>query len=297
MPVSEAAPSSRWELREGDPIAPGLSTLRRLGGGHRYEAYLAFDEHLHAIVVAKLVRPHLVDDRHTLAGLASEATMLERLDHPVVVRAFRAVLEGSRPHLLLEHLEGPRLSTLIRRHGPLPAEQLVPLALALCSALHYLAAERVVHLDVKPANTIMSAPPRLIDLSVALPLGEAAALEGPVGTDGYMAPEQCDPVTLGPVGPPADVFGLGATLYRAASGARPFPRAEIDMRSPEARWPQLVAEPRAELLPRVIAEPVMACLARDPAARPDPAALADALEPVLRAQPKPRLSGLRPRWR
>jgi serine/threonine protein kinase len=112
-----------------------------------------------------------------------------------------------------------------------------------------------------------------------------------------MAPEQCDPVTLGPVGTPADVFGLGATLYRAASGARPFPRAEIDMRGPEARWPQLVAEPRAELLPRVIAEPVMACLARDPAVRPGPAALANALEPVLRAQPKPRLSGLRPRWR
>lgn len=101
--------------------------------------------------------------------------MLERLQHPVVVRGFDAVLGGSRPHLVLEHLEGPRLSTLVRRHGPLPPEQLIPLALQLCSALHYLAAEGVAHLDLKPANTIMSGSPRLIDLSVAMSAEEDAA--------------------------------------------------------------------------------------------------------------------------
>ncbi|MQA74719.1 MAG: protein kinase, partial [Solirubrobacterales bacterium] len=228
MAVTEATETKRWELVEGDPIAPGLTALRRLGGGRRYEAYLAFNAHLHAIVVAKLVRPHLVGDGHTLAGLASEAAMLERLQHPVILRGFGATVDGPRPHLVLEHLEGPRLSTLVRRHGPLPPEQLVPLALAICSALHYLAAERVVHLDVKPANTIMSGPPRLIDLSVALSLDEAAALDRPIGTDGYMAPEQCDPAALGPVGPPADVFGLGATLYRAATGRRPFGGGDPD---------------------------------------------------------------------
>ena len=88
----------------------------------------------------------------------------------------------------------------------------MPLATQLCSALHYIAAEGVVHLDVKPANTIMSGPPRLIDLSVAMPVAAAGALERSRGTDAFMAPEQCDPIELGPVGAAADVFGLGATL-------------------------------------------------------------------------------------
>src|ERR687894_1338355 len=172
--VSETNAETRWGLEEGDEVGPGRHALQRLGGGHRYEAYLAFDERLHAVVVVKLIRPHLVDDDHTLSGLRAEAEMLERLSHPVILRAFDAILEGPRPHLTLEHLEGPRLSTLVRRYGKLPVEQLVPLALQLCSALHYLSEEEIVHLDVKPANTIMSGPPRLIDLSVAMTLDDAA---------------------------------------------------------------------------------------------------------------------------
>jgi serine/threonine protein kinase len=214
----------------------------------------------------------------------------------VIVRSFDAVLDGPRPHLVLEHLEGPRLSTLIRRHGPLPPEQLVPLALQLCSALHYLGTERVTHLDLKPANTIMSAPPRLIDLSVALSFDEAAELRRPLGTDAYMAPEQCDPKRRGPVGPAADVWGLGATLYRAASGERPFAGAVKGSGDPVERWPQLVAKPAPDRLPAAVAEPILACLRPRPGDRPSPAEVADALEPVLRAQAKPRLSGLKPRW-
>ena len=49
--------------------------------------------------------------------------MLQRLDHPVILRGFDAVLDGPRPHLVLEHLEGPRLSTLVRKLGPLSPQQ------------------------------------------------------------------------------------------------------------------------------------------------------------------------------
>ena len=142
----------------------------------------------------------------------------------------------------------------------------------------------------------MSAPPRLIDLSVAVTADAAAALERSVGTDSYMAPEQCDPVALGPVGAAADIWGLGATLYRAATGERPFPNGDPKASDPLERWPQLDHDPEPGPLPAVIAEPSShACRRARTAAAPGGARRG--LEPVLRAQPKPRLSGLRPRWR
>jgi serine/threonine protein kinase len=58
------------------------------------------------------------------------------------------VLDGPYPHVLVEHLEGPTLRRLIRRGGPLPAQQVLPLALHVAAALHYMASEEMVHLDV-----------------------------------------------------------------------------------------------------------------------------------------------------
>ena len=117
--------------------------------------------------------------------------MLRALAHPMLLRSYGAQLGGERPHLVLEHIEGPRLSTLMRRYG-LNLEQLLPLALNLCAVLHYLAHERVVHLDVKPSNIIMGGEPRLIDLSIARRLDELHELRSPVGTDLWMPPEQRD---------------------------------------------------------------------------------------------------------
>lgn len=214
--------STSWRLAEGDAIVPGRRALRLLGGGRRHEAYLAWDERLHAVVVAKLLRPQHVAD---VGPLAAEAALLRDLAHPLLLRTFGAVLGGPRPHLVLEHVEGPRLSTLIRRYG-LSTEQLLPLGLEIARLLRYLAAEDVVHLDVKPANVIMDGRPRLIDLSVARRRTELAALRAPVGTDPYMAPEQCDVARFGALGPATDVWGLGATLYEMATLEPPFARGK-----------------------------------------------------------------------
>ncbi len=141
--------------------------LRRIGGGRRYEAMLVWDEHRLAVLVAKVLRPDQASEPAALRDLAHEAELLARLAHPVVVRGFGAVLDGRFPHLVLEHLDGPTLDELLERDGALALEQLLPLGLHVASALHYLAAEAVVHLDVKPSNVVMGGPPRLIDLSVA----------------------------------------------------------------------------------------------------------------------------------
>jgi serine/threonine-protein kinase len=290
---------SRWGLREGDEIAPDRTAIKLLGGGLRYEAYLAWDDHLHSLVVIKVVRPGLVEDSRTLAGLESEIRMLDRLSHPVLVRGFGHDLDGPRPHVVLEHLEGPRLSTLLRKYGPLLPEQLVPLALQVCAAIHYLGEEGVVHLDVKPSNVIMGGPPRLIDLSVARTLEQCERMSSPAGTDAYMSPEQCRPGRGASVGPAADVWGLGVTLFRAAAGEHPFSKGNPDSPAPEERWPQLIEPPRParDRMPAPIADPIMACLAREPAERPTPAEVAARLELVLAGLPKPRISKLKPRIR
>ena len=289
--------ASSWKFDEGDEIAPGLLAMSRLGGGHAYEAYLAWSERLYAHVVAKVVRPDQVDDGGTLRGLRREVEMLGRLDHPAVVRSFGAVLDGPRPHLVLEHLDGPRLSSLLRRYGPLPLEQLLPLALQVCSALHYLSMQGVVHLDVKPSNIIMGSTPRVIDLSIARTREAAAELDHVVGTDDFMAPEQCDPPATGRPGPPADVWGLGATLYRAAAGYLPFDVEGAQQRSGHDRWPQLTQPPAVlpREIPDALVKPVLACLDPEPAARPTATELARELEPLVMGLPKPVLGGFRAR--
>jgi serine/threonine protein kinase len=279
-----ASPREDWGFEEGDEIVPGRSAVRLLGGGERYESLLTWDERLLSLVVVKVVRPNLVEDTHALRGLADEVEMLERLQHPVLLRSFGAVLDGPRPHVVLEHLEGPRLSTLIRKYGPVEREQLLPLGLQLFSAIHYLAGEGVVHLDVKPSNIIMGAPARLLDLSIAQPVVALAGKRSPIGTDAYMAPEQCDPPNRGPITGAADVWGVGATLSHAASGRPPFERPGPD----DPRFPQLdlAPAPLPEKLPAELRELVEACMDPNPAARPAPAEAAGTLELLVDALPR-----------
>ena len=286
-----------WELEPGALIADGRRVLRGIGGGTRYEVFLVWDDDLYSLAVAKVLRQGYAQDDDALSDLRREVEILESLSHPVLLRAFDAVFEGQYPQVLLEHLDGPTLRRLIKLHGPLALEQLLPLALQVVAVLHYLHRHEVVHLDVKPANIVMGVPPRLIDLSIARPIESAGRLRGAIGTDAYMAPEQADVAARpGLVGPAADIWGLGATLYHAIAGSVPFPRprgsgASEDLR---VRFPQLVDEPaplrgvRPEL-----GEIVLRMLAKAPEQRPSAVEVALALDPLLEGVPgKPRL-----RWR
>ena len=180
--------------------------------------------------------------RRALAALAAEAALLDRLAHPGLLRGFGARLDGPRPHLVLEHIEGPRLSTWSAATARARA---APAAGAVRRGRPALprATSGVVHLDVKPRNIILGGPPRLIDLSVARALDGA----GPagVGTDAYMAPEQCDPARFGDDRPARRRLGPRRDAHEAIAGGG---------RS-RARRPALPAAPRGARRPAAARRP------------------------------------------
>lgn len=268
-----------WKLKVGDELVPGRRIQEFLGGGIRYQAFLTWNEDLLAPTVVKILRPDLVEDEGARRSIAKEGNLLRRIDHPYFMRLLAADVDGRTPFIELEFLDGPRLSTLLRRHGVFVGEQLFPLGRQLAAAVHYLHKQGLLHLDVKPRNIIMGPVPRLIDLSIARRFDEVPGLRSPIGTDAYMAPEQCDRSLLGTISPAADVWGIGVTVYEAATRSLPFPRGRRGG-TDEERWPQLVHEAQAPhpKVPGRVATVLMACLARDPGQRPSPLQLFEAFD-------------------
>lgn len=278
-----------WDMRPGDELVPGRFIQESLGGGERYQAFLTWNEELLCPTVVKILRPDQVDNPAARRTITREGDLLRRIDHPYFLRLLGRDTEGERPFIELEFLDGPRLSTLLRRHGILTGEQLFPLGRQLAAAVHYLHRLGLLHLDVKPRNVIMGPVPRLIDLSIVREFDEVGNIRSPIGTDAYMAPEQCDRARLGTIGPPTDVWGVGVTMYQAASKQLPFPRGTRGGTDDE-RWPQLTREPAPlpSKVARGVAAVVMSCLERDPARRPTPWELFQAFDDLAAAHGRHR---------
>ena len=275
-----------WNLDHGTAITEGRTVVELLRVGRRYEVYLVWDEHLYTLAIAKVLRPDRLASARARQRMRDEAALLARLAHPAIVRSFGGEADGEYPHFLLEHVDAPSLRTLVRAHGSLSHEQIVPLGVQTAAALHYLAGEGVVHLDVKPSNVLMSAPPRVIDFGGARSTDRAVEMRRPVGTALYMPPEVCRlPETQDRVGPAADVWSLGATLYYGLAGVPPFPGADgaRDSDDPLVRFPQLVdtPSPLARGVPPALGQIVRAMLEPDPSARPAAAEVADTLSVLL----------------
>jgi serine/threonine protein kinase len=257
-----------WTLTSTDAIAPGRRIVRRLGGGSAHEAFLVEGDGPLGHAVAKLPRPHLIDDAHCLLRLHMEGCALQRLAHPGVPHHLDTVLSAPHPHLLLEHVPGPTLRGALVAGARLTVPLVASLGAALARALAHIAAIGWVHLDVKPSNIVLNARPRLIDFELARPLVDAARLKHPMGTWSYMSPEQRR--TAGTtVGAPADVFSLAASLHEALAGRM--------LTSP--------AVPNAATLRGPVGSLVANALAPEPGDRPTAAELADALAEWADGQP------------
>lgn len=263
------------------PVEPGAFLTRRyrvirhLARGKALDAYDVWSLERHALCVAKAPRPDRADDAGTRRRLRREGRLLLRVSHPHVVRAYELV-ERPQPVLVLESLTGATLGYLLdSRSRPFPTTDLLYLGLQLCSAVRYLHGLDVLHLDLKPSNVISeNGLVKVIDLSVARPPGRARS---GIGTRQYMSPEQA---RGGVLGPEADVWGIGAVLYAAATGRRPFYGLDD-----QTQYPQL--DERAapvsthRRLPSPLARVVDACLEPDPEARPPAERLFDDLEQIL----------------
>ena len=254
----------------GSTLAPGYETIEHLARSNRLDVYDAWDHTRECRCVVKTLRPDLRGHKGARAALLREGRLLQRLVHPNIVRGYET-LRDPYPMVVMETLGGETVAHLIdRRERPLSAIELAFLGLHLSSAIRYLHREGILHLDLKPSNVIAeNGRAKVIDLSLARRPGRVKA---GVGTWCYLAPEQARP---GEVGAPADVWGIGVTLYEAAAGDTPFGDDSLEYPQLEMRAPALARErPR---LPRSLTELVDACLEPAPEQRPSVAEVASAL--------------------
>ncbi|MER6302063.1 serine/threonine-protein kinase [Kitasatospora sp. NPDC001539] len=271
----------REPLAAGTVIAPGYQVLSHLCRTGWLDVYDAWSEERDCRCVVKVLRPDRRRDRDLRERLLREGRWLAEFTHPHLVRGY-GTGERPQPYAVLETLTGETLAHLIDRGPRRPAAtDLALLGIQLCSAVGYLHRRGLLHLDLKPANVVIDCRrAKVLDLSIARPPGPGGPRR--LGTVGYLAPEQA---SGGPLTAAADVWGIGVTLYEAATGELPFGEAASDPTGTPA--PPVS---RRRRLPRPLAAVIDAGLRLDPEARPTIAQLADNLDeflPSRRSGPTP----------
>jgi serine/threonine protein kinase len=260
-----------WTPEDGERVVAGRYRLvERLGRGAVADVWRGMDDRLQRPVAVKLFRG---DAAEQLQRHEAEMRTLARLDHPSLVTVYDAGEDAGSPYLVMQLVEGETLADELRE-GKLPGERTARYGAALADALAYVHAQGFVHRDVKPANVLIAADGRvhLADFGIARLVDSAHVTRtGEVlGTPAYFAPEQ---VSGGSVGPGADVYALGMILLECLTGRRPF-----DGTAMEVAMARLSRDPDVPAtLPQAWQDVLRAMTARDAAARPASAEVADAL--------------------
>ena len=140
---------------------------QKIGAGGMGEVYRATDSKLHRDVAIKLLPPEFAGDPERMARFEREAHLLASLTHPGIaaVYGFEASPTGSA--LVMELVDGEDLSQRLR-HGPIPIDEALRIAVSIAEALEWAHDHGVVHRDLKPANMLLSTDgPRVIDFGIA----------------------------------------------------------------------------------------------------------------------------------
>jgi outer membrane protein assembly factor BamB len=260
-------------LTSADPQAVGEFRLRaRLGAGGMGQVFLATSPGGRMVAV-KIIHPELARDPDFVRRFHAEVDAARRVSGMYTAPVVAAGVDDRSPWLATAFVPGPSLEAVVSRYGPLPVPALWRLAAGLADALRAIHSAGLVHRDLKPANVLLAADgPRVIDFGIARVLAESrlTATGSVIGTPSFMSPEQ---VEGSAAGPPSDVFSLGSVLAFAATGASPF-RAGPGGSSASVMYRIVHGSPELGTVPAEVRELVSACLAKEPAWRPDPGQVA-----------------------
>lgn len=273
----------------GVPATIGRLRIERLlGQGGMAQVFRAFDPLLGRPVAVKLMYGESPDQN---LRLIREARLLAKVDHPHICKIYETGLEGSRPYIVMQLVDGRVLDVAA---ADLSLTEKLHLFITIAEAVH--AAHRIglIHRDLKPANILVETRPGDPPHPYVLDFGLARELEGIdatatgmiTGSPAFMSPEQArgDRALMDTR---TDVYGLGATFYSVLSGRLPF-----DAPTPFETLLKVVSEEPAPLrraAPRIPADLetiVMKCLEKSPDRRYDSAqALADDIRRFLAGRP------------
>ncbi|MBN6057418.1 protein kinase, partial [Nonomuraea sp. RK-328] len=263
-------PASR-PLRPGDPERIGpyriVGVLGSGGQGIVYRGVRDSDGGGGGDVAVKVVHSHLSQDADVTKGFLREVEAARRVAAFCTAAVLDVGTVDGRPYIVSEYVAGDTLQTVVREQGPRTAGVLDRLAISTLTALAAIHEAGIVHRDFKPGNVLMGPEgPIVIDFGIAKALDATTMASGPVGTPAYMSPEQFRGERIGPA---SDVFAWAGTMVFAATGRPPFRGETV----PAILNQVLSGTPDLTGVPSHLVGPIQECLAKDPAARPTPAAL------------------------
>ena len=274
MTTNWPAPPSVKLLRV---IDERYSLRQELGQGSLGTVYLA--QTLKApfkLVALKLLRPELLADPESTAEFRHEALILERLNHPNILRLVNFKQTPNMAYLATEYIDGGSLEKLLspdsdQPPAPLPLDQVEKLFEQITSAVGYLHQERLVHRDLKPANILVDLGGRVIlaDFSLTTFLNSQTPntlVKTPAwGTPFYAAPE----VWEDQAGKASDIYALGVILFQLITGRTPYQGTQDELKEQHlnAPIPRLKEAAPDLAYPSELDDVIKAALAKDPADR------------------------------
>jgi serine/threonine protein kinase len=268
------------ELGPGQKLFNRYKLVRTLGRGGMGIVWLARDEELEREVALKFLPDLIIHDRAVLSDLKRETRRSLELTHKNIVRIYDFVHDEVSGCISMEYIDGDTLSNL-RADKPkkvFEVGELEDWTAQLCNALDYAHNHaRVIHRDLKPANLMVNqrGDLKVADFGIARSLSDSvsrlsASERGKSGTLVYMSPQQLD----GERGSHLDdVYSFGATMYELLTSKPPFSAGNVDKQIREKVPPSMTERRKdLEIKGRAVDErwerTVAACLAKDPARRP-----------------------------